>query len=95
MKTIRLLPVVIFATLALLLFKGIGLLTTGGTLMDGTVLRGNGRARADGGGTGCGDDDAARRADDDGYEPHPRRRARPRWARTAGGEHGAPAADAR
>ena len=29
-KTIRLLPVVIFAALALLLFKGIGLLTTGG-----------------------------------------------------------------
>ena len=37
MKTIRLLPVVILAALALLLFKGVGLLTTGGYLMSGAV----------------------------------------------------------
>jgi len=36
-KTIRLLPVVIFAALALLLFKGVSLLTTGGYLMSGAV----------------------------------------------------------
>ena len=58
MKSIRLLPVVIFAALALLLFKGIGLLTTGGYVLIGTArsLAATARARADGGGTGCGDD---------------------------------------
>ncbi|HZY67862.1 MAG TPA: hypothetical protein VFE52_04715 [Devosia sp.] len=35
MKTVRLLPVVIFAAAALLLFKGIGLVTTGGYVLTG------------------------------------------------------------
>ncbi len=37
MKSIRLLPVVIFAALALLVFKGIGLVTNGGYVLTGTV----------------------------------------------------------
>lgn len=37
MKSIRLLPVVIFAALALLLFKGIGLVTNGGYILTGPV----------------------------------------------------------
>lgn len=35
MKTVRLLPVVIFAAVALLLFKGIGLITNGGYILTG------------------------------------------------------------
>ena len=35
MKSVRLLPVVIFAALALLLFKGIGLVTNGGYILTG------------------------------------------------------------
>ncbi|MEQ1901565.1 MAG: hypothetical protein ABL866_12630, partial [Devosia sp.] len=38
MKSIRLLPVVIFAALALLLFKGIGLMTSGGYVLVGTEV---------------------------------------------------------
>lgn len=38
MKSIRLLPVVIAAALALLLFKGVGLLTTGGYVLTGTSV---------------------------------------------------------
>lgn len=45
MKSVRLLPVVIFAALALLLFKGIGLVTSGGY-----VLTGSATAQAAGGG---------------------------------------------
>jgi flagellar motility protein MotE (MotC chaperone) len=37
LKSIRLLPVVIFAALALLLFKGIGLVTNGGYVLTGTT----------------------------------------------------------
>ena len=37
MRQIRLLPVVIFAALALLVFKGIGLVTNGGYVLTGTV----------------------------------------------------------
>lgn len=37
MKQVRLLPVVIFAALALLVFKGIGLVTNGGYVLTGTV----------------------------------------------------------
>ncbi|MDO8359310.1 MAG: hypothetical protein Q7T08_04640 [Devosia sp.] len=37
MKSIRLLPVVIFAALALLIFKGIGLVTNGGYVLTGPV----------------------------------------------------------
>lgn len=37
MKSVRLLPVVIFAALALLLFKGIGLVTNGGYILTGPV----------------------------------------------------------
>jgi flagellar motility protein MotE (MotC chaperone) len=36
LKSVRLLPVVIFAALALLLFKGIGLVTNGGYVLSGT-----------------------------------------------------------
>ncbi len=36
MKSVRLLPVVIFAALALLLFKGIGLVTNGGYVLTGS-----------------------------------------------------------
>ena len=35
MRSVRLLPVVIFAALALLLFKGIGLVTNGGYILNG------------------------------------------------------------
>lgn len=49
MKTIRLLPIVIFAAAALLLFKGIGLVTEGGY-----VLVGSNAALAAGGGGGGG-----------------------------------------
>ena len=35
MRSIRLLPVVIFAALALLIFKGIGLMTNGGYVLTG------------------------------------------------------------
>ncbi len=38
MKSIRLLPVVIFVGLALLLFKGIGLVTNGGYVLTGTAV---------------------------------------------------------
>ncbi|MBI4920640.1 MAG: MotE family protein [Devosia nanyangense] len=38
MKSIRLLPVVIFAALALLIFKGIGLVTSGGYVLTGPVV---------------------------------------------------------
>ncbi len=58
MKSVRLLPVVIFAALALLLFKGIGLVTNGGYVLTGTdtVLAaggssGGGEAAATQGGT--------------------------------------------
>src|SRR5690606_23349524 len=37
-KPVRLLPVVIFAAIALLLFKGVGLLTTGGYVLTGTSV---------------------------------------------------------
>ena len=37
MKSVRLLPVVIFAALALLLFKGIGLVTNGGYVLTGPI----------------------------------------------------------
>lgn len=50
MKSVRLLPVVIFAALALLLFKGIGLVTNGGYVLTGAVT-----AQAAGGGGGHGD----------------------------------------
>lgn len=50
MKSVRLLPVVIFAALALLLFKGIGLVTNGGYVLTGTdtVLAAGGGAAATG-----------------------------------------------
>ncbi|MBN9348454.1 MAG: hypothetical protein J0I48_20000 [Devosia sp.] len=58
MKSVRLLPVVIFAALALLLFKGVGLVTNGGYVLTGTdtVLAaggssGGGEAAATQGGT--------------------------------------------
>lgn len=56
MKTIRLLPIVIFAAAALLLFKGIGLVTEGGYVLVGSnaVLAAGG-----GGGHGGGGGDAA------------------------------------
>lgn len=38
MKSVRLLPVVIFAALALLLFKGIGLVTNGGYILTGPTI---------------------------------------------------------
>ncbi len=38
MKSVRLLPIVICAAIALLLFKGIGLVTTGGYVLTGTTL---------------------------------------------------------
>lgn len=48
MKSIRLLPVVIFAALALLLFKGIGLMTSGGYVLVGTeVAQAEGAAPAE------------------------------------------------
>ncbi|WP_055049391.1 MotE family protein [Devosia sp. A16] len=50
MKTPRLLPVVIAATTALLLFKGIGLVTTGGYVLVGT---GSAVAAGEGGGHGA------------------------------------------
>ena len=60
MKTPRLLPVVIAAATALLLFKGIGLVTTGGYVLTGTgsaVAAGGGGhaapAAATAGGAGC------------------------------------------
>ena len=37
MRSIRLLPIVIFAALALLVFKGIGLVTNGGYVLTGTA----------------------------------------------------------
>ena len=37
MKSVRLLPVVIFAALALLVFKGLGLITSGGYVLTGPV----------------------------------------------------------
>lgn len=55
MKTPRLLPVVIAAATALLLFKGIGLVTTGGYVLTGTssaIAAGGGHAPAAGGGEG-------------------------------------------
>ncbi|RYE09941.1 MAG: hypothetical protein EOP22_06715 [Hyphomicrobiales bacterium] len=48
MKSIRLLPVVIFAALALLIFKGIGLVTNGGYVLVGTE-----QVQAAGGGSGA------------------------------------------
>ncbi len=60
MKTPRLLPVVIAAATALLLFKGIGLLTTGGY-----VLTGAGSAVAAGGGGGKAGSAAEKAADAD------------------------------
>ena len=49
MKSVRLLPVVIFAALALLLFKGIGLVTNGGYVLTGTdtVLAAGGTAEGE------------------------------------------------
>lgn len=48
MKSVRLLPIVIFAALALLVFKGIGLVTNGGYVLTGTdvVLAAGGEAPA-------------------------------------------------
>ena len=43
MKSVRLLPVVIFAALALLLFKGIGLVTSGGYVLTGSATAAGGR----------------------------------------------------
>jgi flagellar motility protein MotE (MotC chaperone) len=91
-KPIRLLPVVIFATVALLLFKGIGLLTTGSTLMDGTVLA----ATAEHAPTA--EEPAAATMT---LPPEPTMTdtsptlddAAPTMGEEAGGDHGAPAAD--
>ena len=47
MKTVRLLPVVIFSALALLFFKGVGLLTTGGYLVGSEVLAAGAAESAD------------------------------------------------
>lgn len=52
MKSIRLLPVVIFAALALLVFKGIGLVTNGGYVLTGpgiAVAEGGGHSNGEGG----------------------------------------------
>ena len=51
MKTVRLIPVVIAATLALLVFKGIGIVTNGGYVLTGTnAVQAEGAAHAEGGG---------------------------------------------
>ena len=57
MKTIRLLPIVIFAAAALLVFKGIGLVTNGGYVLIGTtsVQAAGGGGGGHGGGGGEGD----------------------------------------
>lgn len=47
MKTVRLLPVVIFSALALLFFKGVGLVTSGGYLIGSEVLAAGGAESAD------------------------------------------------
>ncbi len=49
MKTPRLLPVVIFATLALLVFKGIGLVTNGGYVLTGPAVARASEGSAEGG----------------------------------------------
>lgn len=49
MKSVRLLPIVIFAAVALLIFKGVGLVTNGGYVLVGTSS-----VEAAGGGTGGG-----------------------------------------
>ena len=92
MKSIRLLPVVIFAALALLLFKGIGLVTTGGYVLIGR--RRSLAATAEHAPTA--EEPAAAtmtlpaEPTIDGYQPDARRRRARRWASEADGEHGAP-----
>lgn len=55
MKRVRLLPIVIFATLALLLFKGVGLLTNGGYVLVGAQPAQAAGGEGHGGGEGSGD----------------------------------------
>ena len=70
-KSVRLLPIVILAAVALLVFKGIGLVTNGGYVLLGTTTveaAGGGRApsehRREADAMACG-----RRADDDRHRP--------------------------
>jgi flagellar motility protein MotE (MotC chaperone) len=57
LKSVRLLPVVIFAALALLLFKGVGLVTNGGYILTGPAVvlaaGGEGEAASETGGEGA------------------------------------------
>ena len=91
MKSVRLLPVVIFAALALLLFKGIGLVTNGGYVLTGpmAVIAAGGRRRRtvdEPGHAARGEHrryepDARRQRADDGDARRMRRRRRPRRMR--------------
>lgn len=58
MKSVRLLPVVIYAALALLLFKGIGLVTNGGYVLSGASTAQAAGASGGGGGDGSEGGDA-------------------------------------
>lgn len=59
MRSVRLLPVVIFAALALLLFKGIGLFTNGGYILNGpTAVQAAGEAAGSGDAGGDAEADA-------------------------------------
>jgi len=56
MKSVRLLPIVIFAAVALLVFKGVGLVTNGGYVLLGTTTAeaaGGGGGESHGGGSGA------------------------------------------